>query len=424
MRHLQPQTGLLFRLSDEGFRLFFPLAAIYAALWPLTWVLAFSFDLPLAQSVPPSLWHAHEMLVGAFGAALIGFITTAAPEWTDTPRLRGRALWLLAALWGLGRCIGAVGWDGLGVIGALADLAWLGALLGYVLKLSWQRRTDQLLAFALWLAIAWLCLVTTRMAFLFGDADLATRSIYLLGFAYLGLLGLALARITVPVTNLILDPTEQTAPFKPHPGRMNLAPGLVLLAMGGQVAGFSDPINAFLLIAAGAAFMDRLAEHFIGCDALRSEILMLGGASALAGAGLLMTGASWLGAPWGFVTGLHVAFLGGLGLGAYAVFCIAGLLHTDRPLGVPLVARIGAVLLCMSVFARITPDLDVTAELPWHAIASMLWAAGLMAWLATYWPFVSTLETTAERSSAQQPPPQQLTASSPKVPCSASTDNR
>lgn len=84
--------GLFASLGDEGFRLFFPLAALYAACWPLLWILAFGFDLPLARDVPAGLWHAHEMIFGAFGAALIGFLTTAAPEWTDTEPLRGRPL--------------------------------------------------------------------------------------------------------------------------------------------------------------------------------------------------------------------------------------------------------------------------------------------------------------------------------------------
>jgi uncharacterized protein involved in response to NO len=79
-------------LTDEGLRLFFPLAALHAALWPVLWIFVFAFGLPLAQDMPPGLWHAREMLIGAYGAALIGFIVSALPEWTDTPRPRGRVL--------------------------------------------------------------------------------------------------------------------------------------------------------------------------------------------------------------------------------------------------------------------------------------------------------------------------------------------
>src|SRR5690606_15459200 len=105
-------------LRDEGFRLLFPLGAIYAALWPLQWVLVFGFELPFVRTTPPGLWHAHEMIFGAFGAALIGFITTAIPEWTDTPKPQHRTLFMLAGLWGVGRAVGFLGADMLNPLGA------------------------------------------------------------------------------------------------------------------------------------------------------------------------------------------------------------------------------------------------------------------------------------------------------------------
>ncbi|POF27730.1 NnrS family protein [Roseibium marinum] len=393
-------TGLWGVLSDEGFRLFFPLGAVYTALQPFLWVLAIGFDLPLASNVPPQLWHAHEMLVGAFGAALLGFLTTAAPEWTDTRPIRGRGLWLLAALWITGRAVGLLGWDGLGAVGALADIAWMSALLVYLLKLSWRQRTDRLLAFAAWLAILLGCTLSVRIGFWYGNLDLATTALLLVGLAYFGLLGLALSRITVPVTNHVLDPSEATSPFRPHPGRLNLAPGLALVAMAGEAAGLSPAVSGFLLIAAGAAFVDRVAEAFIGKAAMQSEILMLAGSSAFAGAGLMLAGASRLGAPWAEMTGLHLAFLGGLGLGVYSVFCIAGKLHTGQTLGQSLPVRIGAVCLCLSAFLRIAPDFGMDLPGPYHGIAVVLWSASFCLWLFSFWPALSRMEVAPQESCA------------------------
>lgn len=377
--------GLFTTLGDEGFRLFFPLSAFYAALFPLLWVLAWGFDLPLAKTVPPSLWHAHEMLIGAFGAALIGFITTAAPEWTDTPPPRGRPLWTLAALWGIGRCVGLFGWDAIGIIGAFADLTWMIALTVWLIFLSWQRHTDRLIAFVFWVVILTACLAIVRFGFWNGDVHLAQQGVHLVGFAFLGLLGLALSRITVPVTNLILDPTERTSPFRPHPGRLHLAPGLIMVAMIGQIMGFSETVSAWLVVAAGAAFMDRVGEAFIGRDIVSAEILMIAGSSALAGGGLLLAGAAMLGAPWPEVAGLHIALMGGLGLGVYAVFCIAGLLHTGHTLGLTVSARIGAIVLIVSTAMRVAPDFGYTLAGPTHAIASFGWATAFMIWINSFW---------------------------------------
>ncbi|PVB62354.1 NnrS family protein [Labrenzia sp. 011] len=385
-------TGLWSVLADEGFRLFFTLGAVYAALSPFLWVLAFGLDLPFATTVPPQLWHGHEMLVGAFGAALIGFLTTAAPEWTDTSPIRGRGLWLLAALWLAGRAGGLTGWDGPGTAGAVADLAWMSVLLVYLLKLSWRQRTDRLLAFALWLAILIACTLSVRIGFWNGHVEFAARALHLVGLAYLGLLGLALSRISVPVTNHILDPSEATSPFRPHPGRLNLAPGLVFVAMAGDIAGLSPGVSGFLLMAAGAAFVDRVAEAFIGRAAFQSEILMLAGSSAFAGTGLMLAGAARLGAPWAEVTGLHLAFLGGLGLGVYSVYCIAGKLHSGQALGQSRWVRLGALCLCLSAFLRVAPDFGLDLPGPYHGIAVSLWSMSFCLWLVSFWPYLSRME--------------------------------
>lgn len=386
-------------LSDEGFRLFFPLGAAYAAIWPLLWVLAFEFDLPLAETVPPSLWHAHEMLIGAFGAALIGFLTTAAPEWTDSKPLRGWRLWALAGLWFIGRVVGLLGWDGLGLIGAIADVSWLSILLIYILQLSWRQRTDRLLSFAFWLLILLACAAMTRLGFLTGELDLATKSIHMVGFAFLGLLGLALGRITVPVTNLVLDPSEATSPFRPHPGRLHLAPGLVFVALTGEVFGLSQAVTGFLILAVGAAFMDRVAEAFIGRATFHCEILMLGGSSALAGVGLILAGCARLGAPWSDITGLHLAFLGGLGLGVYAVYCIAGKLHTGHPLGQSWLVKTGAVFLCLSALLRIAPDLGYDLPGPFHGLATVSWSFAFLCWLLGFGPLMGRLGSQVPKNS-------------------------
>lgn len=391
-RSVQP---LLAVLTDEGFRLFFPIAALYAALWPFQWVLVFGLDLPLVRSTPPALWHAHEMIFGAFGAALIGFITTAVPEWTDTKRLQGKPLLILAALWLTGRLIGFFGADRLGVIGALCDLAWLSFLIVYMLRLTLVRRTGRLLAFIGWIGALTLCAALVRYGFHTENIELASQMLRRGGLVFLGLLGIALARITVPITNLVLDPTRSTAPFRPHPGRLNLAPGLIVVAVIVDLLGCSPETCGYVLIAAGAAFMDRVGEAFIGKEALRAEIMVLAGSSALAGIGLVLTGAAKLGAAVPELAGLHVGLMGGLGLGVLAVFCIAGLLHTHQTLGLPRAAKFAIWLLIAAVVFRILPDTDFMPQLPGspYVLAAFFWAAAFLVWLKCYWPAISVLQS-------------------------------
>ena len=170
---------------------------------------------------------------------------------------------MLARLWDIGRAVGLFGWDGLGTIGAQAELAWMAALTLFLLRLPWQRRAVRLLSIVFWLVLLMVCTAVARWGFLTGDTVLVGRALKWVGLVFLGLLGLALARITVPVTNLVLDPTKATSPFRPHPGRLNPTPGLVLVALAACVAGLSSMFTAFLMFGAGGTFMDRVGEAFI-----------------------------------------------------------------------------------------------------------------------------------------------------------------
>ena len=375
-------------LSDEGLRLFFPLAALHVALWPLAWIVLWQFQLPLSRTVSPFVWHAVEMSIGGWGAMLIGFLTTAVPEWTHTARLRGRPLWLLCGLWLMARLVGLVGADALLPLAAAADLGWLVLLIGYMVLVSVRIRSTRILAFIGWLLGLLAAVALARLAMIGGDNDAALRWARLGASVYLGLLGLVLARVSVQVSNTVLDPSGRSAPFRPHPGRLNLAPGLVALALLAEVGGASLAVSGFLWIAAGAAFLDRIAEGFIGRRAARTEILALMGAAAFAGAGLLTLGAARLGAPWPEAGPLHLALMGGLGTGVLAVLAIAGRFHTGLPLGLALATRIAFVLLAAAVLLRALPAMGL---LPWppgppYLVAAIAWCAAFLLWLKDYWP--------------------------------------
>lgn len=383
-------------LTDEGLRLFFPLAALHGALWPLLWTVVYGLGMPADGAMPPSLWHASEMIFGTYGAALIGFITTAVPEWTDRPRPTGRMLFTLAGLWLAGRVAGLIGDDMLGILGALADGAWLLALVAFVARHWVARPHARLFAPLFWLGGLAAAGIAVRAAFILGDIDLAHEAIRIAGLVFLGLLGVVLARITVPVTNLVLDPGEATSPYRPHPGRINLAPGLVLVVVLAQMARVSPAVSGFLLIAAGAAFMDRVAEAFIGREAFRPAILALAASSLLSGAGLILAGAARLGAPFAETPALHLALMGGLGVGVLSVFAIAGLMHTGRRLPLPRMAVIALLLMVGAVLLRVLPDLGPLPAPPGppHALAATLWTAAFLVWLRGYWPYLSTLKDT------------------------------
>lgn len=92
-----------------GFRPFFLLAGLHAALSMALWVVwlgthlmnAAIIDLSIAGS--PYVWHGHEMVFGFLTAAIAGFLLTATPNWTGTPPITGTRLAVLVAAWLAGR---------------------------------------------------------------------------------------------------------------------------------------------------------------------------------------------------------------------------------------------------------------------------------------------------------------------------------
>jgi uncharacterized protein involved in response to NO len=83
----------------SGFRPFFLLAALYAAVGIPFWVATLAAVPPWRVPASPLDWHAHEMVFGYAGAVLAGFLLTAIRKWTGQPTADGLPLLALCALW-------------------------------------------------------------------------------------------------------------------------------------------------------------------------------------------------------------------------------------------------------------------------------------------------------------------------------------
>ena len=78
-----PAPARRFALWELGFRPFYLLASVFAALSIALWALQFAGWLGHAYLNGP-LWHAHEMVFGFGLAAVAGFVATAVPEFTGS----------------------------------------------------------------------------------------------------------------------------------------------------------------------------------------------------------------------------------------------------------------------------------------------------------------------------------------------------
>jgi uncharacterized protein involved in response to NO len=90
-------------LFSYGFRPFFLLAAVWAALALPLWIYAFTVGKGEIGGLPALTWHVHEMIFGVIGAIIAGFLLTAVPNWTGRLPVLGWRLMVMVGLWAAGR---------------------------------------------------------------------------------------------------------------------------------------------------------------------------------------------------------------------------------------------------------------------------------------------------------------------------------
>ena len=98
----KPQTGIPVLLL--GFRPFFLLAGLSAAILILLWGITYSEGMP-ETAYGSVYWHGHEMIFGFVAAVVTGFLLTAVKNWTGRQTANGIPLFMLALLWLLARIL-------------------------------------------------------------------------------------------------------------------------------------------------------------------------------------------------------------------------------------------------------------------------------------------------------------------------------
>jgi uncharacterized protein involved in response to NO len=93
-----------FALWQLGFRPFYLLASVFAALSIALWAAQFAGWVNQSYLSGP-LWHGHEMLFGFALAVIVGFLFTAGRSWSNRPTPTGPTLAAMAALWFAGRVL-------------------------------------------------------------------------------------------------------------------------------------------------------------------------------------------------------------------------------------------------------------------------------------------------------------------------------
>ncbi|MEQ8483674.1 MAG: NnrS family protein [Pseudomonadales bacterium] len=120
-----------------GFRPLYLCAAGFAALAVPAWYAAYAGWITLNPVLPAPAWHAHEMLFGFAPAVIVGFLFTAARNWTGLPTPSGMGLAALVALWLAARLLMLTG---PGPVAVVADVGFLVVAAASLALPLWRSR--------------------------------------------------------------------------------------------------------------------------------------------------------------------------------------------------------------------------------------------------------------------------------------------
>ncbi len=319
-------------LFSAGFRPFFLMAALWAAVAIPLWLAALSRGVVAASGLPPLIWHVHEMVFGFAIATVAGFLLTAIPNWTGRMPLQGWSLAALVLLWAAGRVAvlfsARIGVPSAAIVDLAFPLTFLLVVAREILAGRNWRNLPMLAALALLLLGS--LLVHLDALGIANTAELGNR----VGLAtLLMLIALVGGRIIPSFTRNWLVKVRPERPTPAPSDAVDLAAlaltGLGLAAWAVEPAG---PLAPWLELAAGVAVAVRLLR-WRGLATLREPMLLVlhVGYCWLA-FGLLLLALSGFYAGLPQTAALHALTVGAVGTMTLAVMTRASLGHTGRPL--------------------------------------------------------------------------------------------
>jgi uncharacterized protein involved in response to NO len=380
-----------FGLWGRAFRPFFLGLAIYGVLAIPWWTLVWLGLLPAPSWLIPMWWHGHEMMFGFVAAAIAGFLLTASPVWTGGPALTGRLLAALVAVWVLGRvALAAAGILPAWLVAAV-DLAFLPAVAIAVVRTlsgSGQLRNYAVVGIVLALAAANVVMHAEALGLASGAAGPALR--FAVDLVVVLILVIA-GRITPAFTQNALRRRGLERSVRSWPWIGAVAIGSAgALAVATAALG-RTPLTGVHALLAGLAAAARLAGWQTWH--VRSDPLLwsLHVGSGWLVAGLLLVGASDLGAGIPAAAGLHALTAGAMGTTILAVMTRVGLGHTGRALVLPRGMVWSYVFVQAAAVARVAaPFASAEGLRALLLVSGLAWAAAFGLFAVGYWPILTT----------------------------------
>jgi uncharacterized protein involved in response to NO len=368
-------------LWDLGFRPFYLLASVFAALSIPLWALQFSGLLGPAYLAGP-LWHAHEMVFGFTLAVIVGFLFTAGRNWTQLPTPTGWKLAALAALWVAARVLVLTPF---GVAAAVANIAFpLLAALGLAVPFvkSRNRRNYFFVALLVLLSAAAALVHLSQLGWL---ALPAAPGIQVALDVVLFILAVMGGRVIPMFTNNGVP----GAMARRKPWVEQAALGLVLALLAADAIGLQGALLAVLAAAACVAHAWRWAlwQPWRTTRVPLVWVLHLAYLWVPVHLALRALAAMGMATPSAATHALTVGAVGGLIIGMMTRTARG---HTARPLRADRWDTACYVLVSLAALVRVGLPLVAPAQtLPAVLASAALWSAGFGLYALRYWPVLS-----------------------------------
>lgn len=349
-----------------AFRLFFLSAALFASVSLLLWIAWLLGWVSLNPALPMPLWHGHEMLFGFAMAVVIGFVLTAAQNWTGRTTTTPGLLALLVSLW-------------------------------------WAARAGFLLPaiVPLWLTTTLDMVLLPIVAILLARVLIATRNrrnyalpLILCAFAALNAL-MHLAFHGLLPTHLMHRVMDTTL----------LLVTVLLVFMGGRVIPFftsrrlpAENPRRWPALDWAATILAVLCCVTVLIAGRHPDLALLFFVSATVHLVRLLAWRPWrvlqepmlwvlhlAGAPLSWSAGAHVIAAGALGTLAIGMMSRVALGHTGRPLQAPTLMHAAFIVLSIAVMLRLVAALAPSLALV-LALSGLLWAGAFLLYALVFTP--------------------------------------
>jgi uncharacterized protein involved in response to NO len=369
----------------NGFRPFFLLASIQAAIAILIWLPVFFGELQLTSAFAPRDWHVHEMLYGYLPAVITGFLFTAIPNWTGRLPLQGTPLLTLALVWIAGRL----------AVTFSAETGWLVAMLvdASFLLLVALAAAREILAGRNWRNLAIVMLVLLLFA---GNVDFHIEA-HVNGAADIAIrIGISVVVLLISlIGGRIIPSFTRNWLVRENPGRLPASFGrfdTIVIAIGalallGWIAAPESRVVGAALALAGLLHLVRLSRWAGERTFGERLLLVLHVGYAFVPLGFLLNAA----AAFDLVlpsAGIHAWMAGGAGIMTLAVMTRATLGHTGQPLTASYATQGIYLAIVIAALARICAVLhSQQGEILLH-IAAFAWVIAFLGYALVYGPLL------------------------------------